>query len=76
MHKFKIQATPETPAPASIAAFGSAAPFAGGSRGDKPIRLNLDLSPEMHRQLKRTALDAGESVSGVVRGLIERHLRG
>jgi hypothetical protein len=80
MSKFKIAVSatqPTAAAPASIAAFGDAAAMAqsqAGGREPRPIRLNLDLSPEVHKALKRRAVDQGESVASVVRRLITQHI--
>ena len=45
-----------------------------GSRPPKPIRLNLDLDPDLHRQLKMRAVETGVTIAQIVRGLIVREL--
>ncbi|WP_321857274.1 hypothetical protein [Burkholderia cenocepacia] len=45
------------------------------ARPEKPIRLNLDITPAVHRMLKLYALENGMSVSEVVRTLIDRLVR-
>lgn len=40
----------------------------------KTVRLNVDVDPDLHLRLKRTALDRGVKVSELVRELIEREL--
>ena len=52
-----------------------AAPPAPPSRkqpggGARTVRLNLDLDRDLHRQLKRMALDQDRTLADVVRGLI------
>jgi predicted HicB family RNase H-like nuclease len=44
------------------------------TRPAKPIRLNLDLDPDLHRRLKVRAANAGISVAQLVRGLIVREV--
>lgn len=44
------------------------------SRGVKPVRINFDLDPTKHRQLKLRAIDNGETVADLIRRLIEREL--
>lgn len=48
---------------------------AAKSRPEKPIRLNLDITPAVHRLLKLYALENGMSVSEVVRSLIDGLVR-
>ena len=48
---------------------------AAKSRPEKPIRLNLDIAPPVHRLLKLYALENGMSVSEVVRSLIDGLVR-
>jgi hypothetical protein len=48
---------------------------AAKTRPEKPIRLNLDITPAVHRLLKLYALENGMSVSEVVRSLIDRLVR-
>lgn len=44
-------------------------------RPAKPIRLNLDLDPALHRRLKIRALEADTTVAALVRDLITRELQ-
>lgn len=44
------------------------------SRPEKPIRLNLDLDPTVHKKLKIRAVENGTSVAALVRDLILREL--
>jgi hypothetical protein len=82
MSKFKIPPrAPTTPAtsgtPVSIADFTSGAALVqsqAGARPPKPVRLNLDLDPDIHRQLKLRAVHDGTTVAELVRGLIKREL--
>lgn len=48
---------------------------AAKTRPEKPIRLNLDITPAVHRLLKLYALENGMSVSEVVRALIDQLVR-
>ncbi|RQR43462.1 hypothetical protein DIE20_11325 [Burkholderia sp. Bp9131] len=48
---------------------------AAKTRPEKPIRLNLDITPAVHRLLKLYALENGTSVSEVVRTLIDQLVR-
>lgn len=73
MSKFKI-AKPATASsaqqPQSIEEFGNTAPMVKsqtGGRPLKPIRLNLDLDPVLHKRLKIAAVEAGEPVAALVR---------
>jgi len=45
-----------------------------GDRPPKPIRLNLDLEPELHRRLKLLAVESGVTIAQLVRTLIAREL--
>jgi HicB family len=45
-----------------------------GTRPPKPVRLNLDLDPELHRSLKIRAIEQGITVAQLVRGLIIKEL--
>lgn len=45
-----------------------------GTRPPKPIRLNLDLDPDLHRKLKMRAVETGVSVAQIVRELIVREV--
>ena len=78
--KFKIgakKADQAAPAPASVKEFADQASMVQsqvGTRPPKPIRLNLDLDPEIHDRLKRRALDRGVTVANLVRQLIAGEL--
>jgi predicted HicB family RNase H-like nuclease len=82
MSKFKI--SPNTgrqsgsaSKPTSVAEFAAGAAMVQsqiGARPLKPVRLNLDLDPEIHRQLKMRAVESGVSIAQLVRGLIAREL--
>lgn len=48
---------------------------AAKARPEKPIRLNLDITPSVHRLLKLYALENEMSVSEVVRTLIDQLVR-
>ena len=39
----------------------------------KPVRITVDLDPELHRHLKLSSLDAGVRGAAVVRALLELH---
>jgi predicted HicB family RNase H-like nuclease len=45
-----------------------------GTRPPKPIRLNLDLDPDLHRQLKVRAAENSMTIAQLVRGLIVREV--
>ncbi|WP_086382714.1 hypothetical protein [Caballeronia sordidicola] len=45
-----------------------------GTRPPKPIRLNLDLDPDLHRQLKVHAAENSMTIAQLVRGLIVREV--
>lgn len=47
-----------------------------GSRPAKPVRINFDLTPDLHRRIKRRALDLDVSVADYVRTLITKDLDG
>ena len=79
MSKFKINTKPSVKAehPSNIEEFGASAAMAksqSGGRPVKPIRLNLDIEPELHRRLKLKAIDAGIPVAVLVREWIEAGL--
>ncbi|MFM0705628.1 ribbon-helix-helix protein [Paraburkholderia sediminicola] len=80
MSKFKIApktSQPPAAAPESVEAFAAGAAMVKSQTGDrpaKPIRLNLDLDPGMHRRLKIRAAEAGKSIAQLVRELIDREL--
>jgi hypothetical protein len=40
----------------------------------KPVRLNLDLDADLHRQLRQLALDERTTVAAIVRELIEQRI--
>jgi hypothetical protein len=79
MSKFKVKpgATPPTEAPSSVESFVAGAMLAqsqAGIRPPKPVRLNLDLDPDLHRQLKLRAVSDGMTIAELVRGLIQREI--
>ncbi len=45
-----------------------------GHRPVKPVRLNLDLDPDLHRRLKMRAVETDVTIAELVRGLITREL--
>jgi len=45
-----------------------------GQRPPKPVRLNLDLDPEVHRRLKLRATERDISIAQLVRSLITREV--
>lgn len=49
---------------------GREAGKAGESLGGKPVRITVDLDPELHRFLKLYALDSGARGAAVVRALL------
>lgn len=74
------QASPQ-PAPAPGA--GSARQFIEGAamvatqstqRPLKPVRINIDLSPDLHRRIKQRALDLDTSIAEYIRSLINRDM--
>jgi predicted HicB family RNase H-like nuclease len=79
MSKFKIGpvSSQRSPEPATREEFVSGASLIrsqAGSRPVKPIRLNLDLDPEIHKRLKLRAVETETSVAALVRDLIVREL--
>ncbi|AJW93570.1 hicB family protein (plasmid) [Burkholderia gladioli] len=80
MSKFKIAAksgshpSSEPMTHAEFAAGAAMVQSQAGNRPAKPIRLNLDLDPDLHRRLKVRAAEAGISIAELVRGLITREL--
>lgn len=82
MSKFKISSKPTTMTnvtaqPMTPEQFVSSAAMVQsqtGGRPLKPIRVNFDLEPEMHRRLKMRAVTQGISVAQLVRQLIEAEL--
>ncbi|WP_103852209.1 ribbon-helix-helix protein [Burkholderia pseudomallei] len=80
MSRFKVSAKsgchpPSQPmTPAEFAAGAAMVKSQVGSRPAKPIRLNLDLDPDLHRRLKVRAAEAGISIAELVRGLITREI--
>jgi len=83
MSKFKISSGPsiggngQTKPPATRDEFVSGAALVksqAGTRPPKPVRLNLDLDPDLHRSLKIRAIDQGMTVAQLVRGLIVNEL--
>lgn len=45
-----------------------------GGRALKPVRVNVDLDPEVHRSLKLLAMDRHTNIAGLLRELISREL--
>ena len=45
-----------------------------GGRALKPVRVNVDLDPEVHRSLKLLAMDRNTNIAGLLRDLINREL--
>lgn len=80
MSKFKIAAKsasqpPSKPmTPAEFAAGAALVQSQAGNRPPKPVRLNLDLDPDLHRRLKVRAAESGISIAELVRGLIAREV--
>ncbi len=80
MSKFKIASRPKGPPvekPATRAEFVAGASMVqsqASSRPPKPIRLNLDLEPDLHRRLKLRAVESGTTIAHLVRDLITREL--
>lgn len=80
MSKFKIAAAQKSSAtekPATKEDFVAGASMVqsqAGTRPPKPIRLNLDLEPELHRRLKLRAVESGVTIAQLVRTLITREL--
>lgn len=80
MSKFKVATKSGSHAPskpmttAEFAAGAALVQSQTGNRPAKPIRLNLDLDPELHRRLKVRAAEAGISIAELVRGLITREI--
>lgn len=80
MSKFKVSSRPAATAgavPATPEQFAEGAAMVRsqtGGRPLKPIRVNFDLDPVMHRRLKIRAIDQGLSVAEHVRRLIEGDL--
>lgn len=40
----------------------------------KPVRINIDLSPDLHRRIKQRALDLDTSIAEYIRSLINRDM--
>jgi hypothetical protein len=79
MSKFKVKpaATPPAETPSSVESFVAGATLArsqAGKRPPKPVRLNLDLDPDLHRLLKLRAVSDGTTIAELVRGLIQREI--
>lgn len=79
MSKFKLSTKTGGPAdkPASREEFVSGAALVqsqAGTRPPKPVRLNLDLDPEVHKQLKLRAVENGTTIAKLVRDLITREI--
>jgi predicted HicB family RNase H-like nuclease len=83
MSKFKIPtaghtiSAPTSKVPATREEFVSGAALVksqAGTRPPKPVRLNLDLDPDLHRSLKIRAIEQGVTVAQLVRSLINKEL--
>jgi hypothetical protein len=80
MSKFRIPASsdlPVEPRPTSTEDFASRAPMVrsqAGNRPPKPIRVNFDLTPDQHLQLKMRATEERISIADFMRRLIGREL--
>jgi hypothetical protein len=81
MSKFKIGpgagSASQADRPATRQEFVSGAALVqsqAGTRPPKPVRLNLDLDPEVHRQLKLRAVENGTTIAQLVRSLIAREI--
>jgi predicted HicB family RNase H-like nuclease len=83
MSKFKIpspnpaSSSPAAKPAATVQDFVSGAALVqsqAGTRPPKPVRLNLDLDPDVHRQLKLRAVEGGVTIAQLVRALIKREL--
>lgn len=78
MSKFKIpEKTTHADKPATREEFVSGAALVksqAGTRPPKPVRLNLDLDPEVHKQLKLRAVENGMTIAQLVRGLIAQEI--
>jgi predicted HicB family RNase H-like nuclease len=77
--KFKVgpSTTGSADKPATREEFVSGAALVqsqAGTRPPKPVRLNLDLDPEVHKQLKLRAVENGTTIAKLVRDLITREI--
>lgn len=77
-HKWDVRPSPAAAAaPASLQEFAAGAAMVQsqtGGRALKPVRVNVDLDPEVHRSLKRLAIDRDTNIAGLLRELINREL--
>lgn len=76
--KFSVRRA-ETPAntpnnPQEFAAGAAMVQSQTGGRALKPVRVNVDLDPEVHRSLKLLAMDRNTNIAGLLRDLINREL--
>jgi hypothetical protein len=78
MSKFKVTSKPVVEKPPltreQFAAGAAMVQSQTGGRPLKPIRINFDLDPEIHRRLKMRAVSRGVSVAQIVRQLIDDDL--
>ena len=76
--KFQVPLRPAThTVPSSAQSFADDAAMVQSQtagRPLKPIRVNFDMEPDTHRRLKIRAIERGQSVAELVRGLIDREL--
>lgn len=63
---------PDTPE--AFAAGAAMVQSQAGGRPPKPVRVNFDLVPELHRRLKMRAVTEGKTVAELVRHWIEVQL--
>lgn len=57
--------------------FDTTGPAAPAPRAERKVggqRLNIDIDPDLHKALKRRALEEDRTVSDILRDLIERYL--
>lgn len=80
MSKFKIPGStslPVEPRPTSAEDFASRAPMVrsqAGKRPPKPKRVNFDLTPDQHLQIKIRAAEEEISIADFIRQLIAREM--
>lgn len=80
MSKFRIPTSldlPTEPRPTSPEDFASRAPMVRSQTGNrplKPVRVNFDLTPDEHRQVKIRAAEEDVSIADFMRRLIGREL--
>lgn len=75
--KFSVrtsQAAAGAPTPQEFAAGAAMVQSQTGGRALKPVRVNVDLDPDVHRSLKLLAMDRHTNIAGLLRELINREL--